>query len=221
MSISFACTKCGKRYSVKDEFAGKKVKCAACGTSMTLPKLGEKPAVPAAQKSESKTAAKKPDANSGAKSSGDEYELDSAPAPIKRAETPTMAGHILQPKVDPDQIDDFELEPPPETKIDVGVFLDEDASAAKPSPAGNKPSKSKPAPAASSLDADDLTVAEDPEDEPPPPEPTMACPECGEQIKQSSVLCIHCGLNLKTGEKIAGASKKGAFGKLFGGRKKS
>jgi hypothetical protein len=36
MSISFAC-ECGKSFSVRDEFAGKRTKCPACGSALTVP----------------------------------------------------------------------------------------------------------------------------------------------------------------------------------------
>src|SRR5262245_11532964 len=35
--IAFACVSCQKRLSVKDEFAGKKVKCPGCGNVMPVP----------------------------------------------------------------------------------------------------------------------------------------------------------------------------------------
>lgn len=38
MTIHLAC-KCGKQYKVKDEYAGKHVKCAACGTKLLIPEL--------------------------------------------------------------------------------------------------------------------------------------------------------------------------------------
>ena len=37
MSISFGCDQCGKRYTVDDSFAGKRVKCKGCGTSLKIP----------------------------------------------------------------------------------------------------------------------------------------------------------------------------------------
>lgn len=36
MPIAFACT-CGKGFQVKDEFAGKRTKCPACGAALTVP----------------------------------------------------------------------------------------------------------------------------------------------------------------------------------------
>ena len=38
MSISAKCRKCGKSYSVKDEFAGKKFRCQECQSPVTVPK---------------------------------------------------------------------------------------------------------------------------------------------------------------------------------------
>jgi hypothetical protein len=37
MPIRFACHQCGKPYSVRDEYAGRKTKCTACGTPLTVP----------------------------------------------------------------------------------------------------------------------------------------------------------------------------------------
>lgn len=37
MPIQFNCTGCGKRYSVGDQFAGKKANCKACGAQMNIP----------------------------------------------------------------------------------------------------------------------------------------------------------------------------------------
>jgi ubiquitin-protein ligase len=48
--ISFACPKCGKKFSVADELAGRSGKCKACGSSMQVPVAGSpsraKPAAP-------------------------------------------------------------------------------------------------------------------------------------------------------------------------------
>src|SRR5215208_7702281 len=44
---------------------------------------------------------------------------------------------------------------------------------------------------------------------PPPPAPapaTPACPECGADLPANAVLCVNCGYNLKTGQKIAGVA---------------
>jgi len=35
--INFACSGCGKTFSVKDEFAGRKTKCSKCGVSLRVP----------------------------------------------------------------------------------------------------------------------------------------------------------------------------------------
>jgi ribosomal protein S27E len=219
MSIAFTCSSCGKKYTVKDEFAGKRVKCAACSTTMVLPAAGGKKPLPPAEKATPKVVAPKQSAEPLG-SIFDELEPEGSSSAANGKVV--MAGHILQPQLDPDEIDEFELEPPAEVKVDVGVFLD-DNPGASPAPKVKTPagkvakSAEKPAPA---VDEDfDLTVAEDPHEEPPPPEATVPCPSCGESIKQNAVLCIHCGLNLRTGEKIEGA-KKGGFGKLFGGLKR-
>jgi hypothetical protein len=37
MTIKICCMGCGKRYAVKDELAGKKAKCTACGTAIPIP----------------------------------------------------------------------------------------------------------------------------------------------------------------------------------------
>lgn len=37
MAISISCGKCGKRYSVKDELAGKKIRCKECETLVAVP----------------------------------------------------------------------------------------------------------------------------------------------------------------------------------------
>lgn len=38
MPVEFAC-ECGKRFSVRDEFAGKRTKCPACGAGLVVPEL--------------------------------------------------------------------------------------------------------------------------------------------------------------------------------------
>jgi len=212
---------------VKDEFAGKRVKCAACGETMVLPvaAAASKP-LPAAKPTPPVVTPKAPAAPLG--SIFDELELDgSTQSQSKGSGVPVMAGHILKPQLDPSEIDEFELEPPAPVKMDVGVFLDETPGAA-PAPKGKAPAGKKPAakPAAKAApvsDGDDfdLSVAEDAHEvaAPAPVEATVPCPSCGEGIKPNSVLCIHCGLNLRTGEKVEGA-KKGGFGKLFGGLKR-
>lgn len=221
MSIAFTCSSCGKKYTVKDEFAGKRVKCAACNTTMVLPAAGAKKQLPPTEKAAQKVVApKEPAASLG--SILDELEPEGSSA--DSGGKVVMAGHILQPQLDPDEIDEFELEPPAEAKIDVGVFLDDTPGTSpepKKKPASgkgpSKPAAKTPAPGAG--DDFDLTVADDTHDEAPPPEPTVPCPGCGQGMKPNSVLCIHCGLDLRTGEKIEGAKKSG-FGKLFGGLKR-
>jgi hypothetical protein len=42
MSISFAC-ECGKNFGVRDEFAGKRTKCPACGSALTVPTPATEP----------------------------------------------------------------------------------------------------------------------------------------------------------------------------------
>ena len=226
MSIAFTCSSCGKKYTVKDEFAGKRVKCAACNTTIVLPAAEAKKPLPPTEKAAPKVVTpKEPAASLGSILDELEPEGSSAASTGKVV----MAGHILQPQLDPNDIDEFELEPPIQVKIDVGVFLEDDPgstpapknkpSAGKPA-AGKtaaKPSAKAPAPA---LDDDfDLTVAEDKHEAASAPEPTVPCPGCGKGMKPNSVLCIHCGLDLRTGEKIEGA-KKGGLGKLFGGLKR-
>ena len=46
MPIQFACLNCGKSFSVKDELAGKKGKCSACGTPMQVPILATQYSIP-------------------------------------------------------------------------------------------------------------------------------------------------------------------------------
>jgi len=54
---------------------------------------------------------------------------------------------------------------------------------------------------------------------------TAKCPHCNEAIDKGSVICIKCGTNLKTGEKLGAAktepakAKKGLFGWLKRGKK--
>lgn len=221
MSIAFNCASCGKKYSVKDEFAGKRVKCAACGATMVLPAVDAKPSLPPAQTAAPNTVSPKQPANPPG-SIFDELELEESSGGARGKSTPVMAGHVLQPRIDPSDIDDFELEPPAKVKIDVGVFMDDEPGGSPP--AGGKTgvakknsAKSPPkSPAPFDEAGFDLSVAEDAHEPAPPPEPTVPCPGCGEPMKQSAVLCINCGLNVRTGERIEGA-KKGGFGKLFGG----
>ena len=48
-----------------------------------------------------------------------------------------------------------------------------------------KPSVSTPAPPAA-----------------PPAEATKPCPDCGKPLGEKAVICVNCGLNLKTGKKL-------------------
>lgn len=51
MPIAFACQSCQKQYKVDDKFAGKKVKCKACGNAMLVPaSAGAKPSAKQAAK---------------------------------------------------------------------------------------------------------------------------------------------------------------------------
>ena len=43
MAIMFHCV-CGQKYTVKDELAGRQVKCKVCGRTMAIPQICEKPA---------------------------------------------------------------------------------------------------------------------------------------------------------------------------------
>ena len=47
--IHFKCGKCGKKLAAKDESAGKRVKCPACGQVLQAPAAGEAPRAPAAK----------------------------------------------------------------------------------------------------------------------------------------------------------------------------
>src|SRR5688572_6910480 len=123
MSIAFTCSSCGKKYTVKDEFAGKRVKCAACNNTMVLPAAGAKKTLPPAEKTAPKVVAPKEPAGPVG-SIFDELEPEGSSAPSSGKVV--MAGHILQPQLDPSEIDEFELEPPAKVNIDVGVFLDDD-----------------------------------------------------------------------------------------------
>jgi len=129
-------------------------------------------------------------------------------------------GHALQVPLPPpaadDDDDEYELEPPLTRPGPTTPVFDSSApaaSAAKEPAAAGGSRKSKPP-----MD-DDLQVAEDPHEAPPPEEPESAtCPSCSGSIKPSAVICVKCGFNLKTGEKLAAAeSKKGVLGKLLGG----
>ncbi|NOZ21659.1 MAG: TIGR00266 family protein, partial [Planctomycetes bacterium] len=48
MTIQTACPKCKQAYSLKDELAGKTVKCKKCGQAFTLPKADSPAAAPPA-----------------------------------------------------------------------------------------------------------------------------------------------------------------------------
>jgi WD40 repeat protein/serine/threonine protein kinase/Leucine-rich repeat (LRR) protein len=50
--ISFACPTCNKRLQVKDDLAGKKVKCPGCGTVMAVPRASEKPVAALAEQAQ-------------------------------------------------------------------------------------------------------------------------------------------------------------------------
>jgi hypothetical protein len=51
MSISFVCA-CGKSFAVADEYAGKRTKCPACGSALTVPTPAAESAPPAAEAEE-------------------------------------------------------------------------------------------------------------------------------------------------------------------------
>src|SRR5438093_3287450 len=48
MSLSLRCEACGKPLKLKDELAGKKIKCPACGQGLTVPPADEPEGVTAA-----------------------------------------------------------------------------------------------------------------------------------------------------------------------------
>jgi len=88
MPIQFSCTNCDKTLRVKDESAGKRAKCPACGTVLQIPAasaaaspaLAPAPPQPAAQPAGGESNFPDFDQPSGAASSGNEFDFDS-PSP--------------------------------------------------------------------------------------------------------------------------------------------
>ena len=45
---------------------------------------------------------------------------------------------------------------------------------------------------------------------PPPPAPVAGCPACGKPVAADAVICTECGMNLRTGERMAAPSRASA-----------
>ncbi len=103
MAIEFACGSCNKRYRVKEELAGKRARCKACGHVTKIP----------------------------------------SPEP-----------------------------PPPDDLSGLSSFLDEE-------------------------------LASETSSAPPPPSGDAQCPACGATIESSAVVCLACGFDQRTGEKLS------------------
>src|SRR2546421_4102590 len=101
MSIEINCQSCQKRYRVKAELAGKKVRCANCGNAVTVPGTAGP--------------------NGDASSPDDQFmsEIPQAPTPRKpappKAAPPPVPRQVVRfdPRFDPQAMSDIPAPPPP------------------------------------------------------------------------------------------------------------
>jgi hypothetical protein len=100
MSISFACA-CGKGFSVRDEFAGKRTKCPACGSALTVPPAADSQTEPElsdedkafralAEAPEPEPSVAQPRMLAGTASAFERSPPASPPAPIASAQKPKL-----------------------------------------------------------------------------------------------------------------------------------
>jgi len=157
----------------------------------------------------------------------DSYELD-APEHAEENTGPAELGYTVEPQTELDEDDELELEPPIEAPTLAPILDEEDLSGGtttppkRRAPAGNKPGTPSQASNDDPYAAAEGLMLDDSQDEPKQQEPTKPCPNCQGESPQSAVLCVNCGLNLRTGQKVEGTAnnKKRGFGKLFGRRDK-
>jgi hypothetical protein len=77
MSIQFAC-ECGKQFSVKDEFAGKRTKCPACGGALTVPMPATEPDDLSEEDKAFRALEEAPDAEPGYRATASDYDRPAA-----------------------------------------------------------------------------------------------------------------------------------------------
>jgi PHP family Zn ribbon phosphoesterase len=94
MTIATTC-QCGKKYQVKEELAGRRVKCPACGMTLTIPGGGVAKPQPVVPLSDSKLA------RSSDQDDSDDYHLEpAADLPLSQTSRPTkLVAHARKSKV--------------------------------------------------------------------------------------------------------------------------
>src|SRR5262245_16818662 len=81
MPIDVQCEDCGKKLRLRDDLAGKRIKCPGCGEALTVPAMLEEIEDEPAPR---KTAVRSADARPAIKRSRDDDDEDERPAPKRR-----------------------------------------------------------------------------------------------------------------------------------------
>ena len=142
MPIPFACPECQRRFSVKDELAGKVAQCSGCGKKIRIPQANPQP--------------------------------QTKPVPV-------AARSSLD-----DILDDYEPATPPEPELDI------------------------PPEIAALLQVEIEAERKKKEKDGPP-----ICPSCGNKYIGSTVVCVTCGFDTKSGESIPGRSAQQSVGTIL------
>ncbi len=214
---------CGQIFIVDDRFFGKKIKCPKCSRAVLVPMpKGVKTASPAPKAEEpvrpvpvppKPGAAPKP---SGAAKEAPKPEEPPAPEP---AEEPTQAEPEPEEELPKGTLKakvgdmEFEFEDPTESTVSPTDILIPPPDLAIPAEMGDEtqppaaaaaPAAPAPAPAASTEAPAESGAAEKPVDF----DPTKAnqCPHCQQELPPGAVLCVNCGLDLRTGRKLRKAT---------------
>jgi hypothetical protein len=173
MPIAFKCS-CGKQLAVKDELAGKAVKCPACAKVIKVP-AGKAAAPSAAQP---RPASGPVPAKPGQRPAAPVQKADQKPAP-KPPEPPKEQS-----------IDDMLAEPPPRSRYETAPDLGAELG---PVPAAPKGKKATVAGGAEGFGVDDNNPYE---------KRQKKCPGCGADYYEGDIFCIKCGTNFATGKKM-------------------
>lgn len=175
-TAKFGCDECGKSYRWKEPLAGKKVKCK-CGHVMRVPESVE-------AEEEDEGMFELADESGPAKP---------PPPPPKPAAPPPLpdsgeSGEVAVPPSMPtvDAVPAIDSPPDVESKLGEGASATLDPS---------------------SSSVDEFSLSGDSEVGMQPPEASGdPCPECGSGLAAGAVLCVNCGFNIATGQKLGGPS---------------
>ncbi|HMP79707.1 MAG TPA: hypothetical protein PKD54_09670 [Pirellulaceae bacterium] len=184
MSIKAKCGHCQSSFSVRDEFAGKRVKCPQCAEPMTIPNKSSSPAQPA----RAGQSARPPAQGSGQPGTGlspvlpHEAKPKSASKPVKPASPPSQAP--------------LPAAAGTRTAAAAPMFI---GAAGAAYDAKQKPRR--PAANTTSNYYNPLLDLLDEAEVVARPRGT-SCGNCGAEVQPNAIICVECGFNLETGEKL-------------------